>query len=90
MGSAKTWRTIYIPLPHHRRAHASFHLDLSPEDEERLPSIEDGIDWSQVMDGAALAPSNASQIDCGVEGTGDAEERDDWSPNFIEHCSEIF
>ena len=55
---------------HHRRAHTSFRLDLSLEDEERSPSFDDGIELRRHR-----AISIASQTDCD-EGDA-AEERDD-------------
>ena len=57
---------------HHRRAHTSFQLDLSLEDEERSPSFDDDVELRRHR-----AISIASQTDCDGEGTADAEERDD-------------
>lgn len=57
---------------HHRRAHTSFQLDLSLEDEERSPSFEDDMKLRRHR-----AISIASQTDCDGEGATDAEERDD-------------
>ena len=56
---------------HHRRAHTSFQLDLSLEDEERSPSFDDDVELRRHR-----AISIASQTDCDGEGTAD-EERDD-------------
>ena len=57
---------------HHRRAHTSFRLNLSLEDEERSPSFDDDMEL-QLRRHRAI--SIASQTDCD-EGDA-AEERDD-------------